>query len=111
VKSITKRSSGRAGFFLEDQLYEKILENISKARIQLEATASELKCSLKFFVCVLNWFDQSIYLDQGDYQQIVNRLERDRDQESPHGMDGVLFVTKMGQRFLFLNERGKIIDC
>jgi hypothetical protein len=42
VKAITKQSSGRAGLFLEDQLYEKLLENLPKARIQLEATASEL---------------------------------------------------------------------
>jgi hypothetical protein len=111
VKAITKQSSGRAGLFLEDQLYEKILENLSKARMQLEATASELKCSLKLFACVLNWFDQSIYLGQSQYQQIVNRLEREQDQESLTGVDGVFFVTKMGQRFLFLSERAKVIDC
>jgi hypothetical protein len=111
VKAITKQSSGRAGLFLEDELYEKILENIPKARMQLEATASEMQCSLKFFACVLNWFKQSIYLGQSHYQQIVNRLERDQDQESLTGVDGVFFVTKMGQRFLFLNERGKVVDC
>lgn len=111
VKAITKQSSGRAVLFLEDRLYEKILENLPKARMQLEATASELKCSLKVFACVLNWFDQSIYLGQSQYQQIVNRLERDHDQESLTGVDGVFFVTRMGQRFLFLNERAKVIDC
>ncbi|HTC56039.1 MAG TPA: hypothetical protein VK706_06475 [Candidatus Sulfotelmatobacter sp.] len=110
VKAITKQSSGRAGLFLEDQLYEKILENLPKARMQLDATASELQCSLKFFTCVLNWFDQSIYLGQSQYQQIVDRLERDGNQESLKGVDGILFVTKMGQRFLFLNERAKVVD-
>jgi hypothetical protein len=59
---------------------------------------------------VLNWFDQSIYLGQKQYQQIVNRLERDGNQESLKGVDGILFITKMGQRFLFLNERAKVID-
>ncbi len=110
VKAITKQSSGRRGLFFEDQLYEKILENISKARAQLEASAAELQCIVKIFVCVVNWFEQSIYLNQNDYQHVVNRLERDQDQESLKGVDGVLFVTKMGQRFLFLNERGKCLD-
>lgn len=110
VKAITKQSTGRTGLFLEDQLYEKLLDNLPKARIQLDATALELQCSLKIFVCVLNWFDQSIYLGQSHYQQIVDRLERDGDQESLTGVDGILFVTKMGQRFLFLNQRAKLID-
>ncbi len=111
VKAITKQSSGRSALCLKDQLYEKILENISKARTQLDATARELQCRVKIFVCVVNWFEQSIYLSQDDYQGIVNRLEGDRDQESLKGVDGVLFITKMGQPFLFLNERGKCIDC
>jgi len=34
VKAITKRSDGRAGFFLEEQVYEKILESISTAGAQ-----------------------------------------------------------------------------
>ncbi len=110
VKAITKQSSARSGLFFEDQLYEKILENISKARTQLDATAKELQCTVKIFVCVVNWFEQSIYLNQDDYQHIVDRLERDRDQESLKGVDGVLFVTKMGQQFLFLNEHGKSVN-
>lgn len=110
VKAITKQSSGRSELFFEDQLYEKILESIPKARAQLEATATDLRCAVKIFVCVVNWFEQSIYLNQNDYQHIVNRLERDQDQESLKGVDGVLFVTKMGQQFLFLNESGKCID-
>jgi hypothetical protein len=59
---------------------------------------------------VVNWFDQSIYLDESDYQQIVNRLERHGDVESLRSIDGLLFVTKMGQKFLFLNEVGRMID-
>jgi hypothetical protein len=110
VKTITKQSSGRGGFFFAEQLYQKILENISKARTQLDATAAELQCTIKVFVCVVNWFDQSIYLTQDDYQKIVNWLERDGDQESLKGVDGVLFVTKMGLTFWFLNEHGKCID-
>jgi len=111
VKAITKQSSGRKEHFLEDQLYEKILENLPKARAQLEETASQLRCTVKIFVCVVNWFEQSIYLNQDDYQQVVNRLEKDQDQESLKGVDGVWFVLKMGHQFLFLNERGKFIDC
>ena len=30
--------------------------------------------------------------------------------EGPKEIDGVLFVTKSGSRYLFLNERGKSID-
>ena len=110
VKAITKQSSGREGFFFAEQLYEKILENLPKARKQLEATAVELRCSLKIFVCVVNWFAQSIYLGQDDFQYVVNKLEKDQEQESLVGVDGVWFVTKMGQQFLFLNERGKSLD-
>lgn len=110
VKTITKQSKGRTGLFFADQLYEKILESIPRARVQLQASAEQLQCTVKIFACVSNWFDQSIYLTQQDYQQIVNRLERDGEQESLAGVDGVLFITRMGQQFLFLNERGKLID-
>ena len=93
-----------------DSQYEKILESISRARIQLEATAVQHQCKVRLFVFVLNWFNQSIYLRQDDYQYIVNRLETDGNQQSLTGIDGVLFVTKMGQTFLFPNENGKCID-
>lgn len=110
VKAITKQSKGRDGFFFEEQLYEKILESVGKARKQLEVTALELNCALKMFVCVINWFAQSIYLGQQDYQSVVNKLEKDQEQESLTGVDGVWFITKMGQEFLFLNERAKVLD-
>ena len=101
VKAVTKQSNGRREYLFKDQLYEKILESISKARTQLEASAAELQCTAKIFVCVVNWFEQSIYLNQNDYQHIVNRLEKDQDQESLEGVDGVMFVTKMGQHSCF----------
>jgi hypothetical protein len=110
VKAITKQSKGREGFFFEDQLYEKILDQLPRARKQLDSSATELNCSLKIFICVVNWFAQSIYLGQDDYQSVVNKLERDQEQESLTGVDGVWFVTKMGQEFLFLNEKAKVID-
>lgn len=110
VKAITKQSSGRPGLFIVDQLHPKISESISWARKQLETSAAELKCTVKLFVCVVNWFAQSIYMDQEDYQQVVNKLEKFDEEESLKGIDGVFFVTKMGQQFLFLNERGKLID-
>jgi hypothetical protein len=89
---------------LEGQLYEKILEHIGKARKELPATAAEQNCSVTIYACVINWFEQFIYLSQDRYQQIVNWLERDKDQESLIGIDGVLFVTKMGWTVLFLNR-------
>jgi hypothetical protein len=109
VKAITKQSAGRKGLFLEDQFYVKLLEYICKARNQLEATASRLQCTVKIFVSVVNWFSQSIHLSEADYQQVVNRLEKDQDQQSLEGIDGVLFVTKMGQDFLFLNEEAHCV--
>ena len=42
VKAVTKQSNGRREYLFKDQLYEKILESISKARTQLEASAAEL---------------------------------------------------------------------
>ena len=47
VKAFTKQSSGRKEYFIEEQLYEKILESLPKARKQLNASAVELACSLK----------------------------------------------------------------
>jgi hypothetical protein len=110
VKAITKQSTGRSGFFLREQLFEKIRESIAKAREQLKMSALELHCSAKIFACVVNWFDQSIYLTQEDYQLIVNRLERDGDQEFLGGIDAVWFVTKMGQDFPFQNEGSRLFD-
>ncbi len=110
VKAITKQSSGRPDQFMEDQLYHKVVDNISKAASQLEATAAQMQCTVKIFACVVNWFDQSIYLNQDDYQSIVNKLERNEEQESLTGIDGVWFVAKFGNHTLFVNERGKRID-
>ena len=113
VKSITKQSSPRDGFFFADQLYEKILENIAHARDQLTSTAAKLGGAVTMFVCVSNWFDQAIYLDQQDYQYIVNRLEKDKLEgddnymESLKGIDAVFFVTKLGQVFWFVSDQVK----
>jgi hypothetical protein len=106
AKAITKQSRGRRGCFFEDQLYKKMLETLPHARKQLQATAKELQISVKIFACVVNWFAQSIYLDQGNYQRIVNKLERDQDCASLKGVEGVFFVTRTGQQYLFLNEHG-----
>jgi hypothetical protein len=110
VKAITKQSSGRPGCFFEEQLYEKILESVNRARKQLVATGAALQCDLTILVCVVNWFAQSIYLCEADYQKIVNKLERDQDQESLAGIDAVVLITSAGKSFCFLNERGKCID-
>ena len=116
VKTITKQSAARSGLFFADQLYEKILENIAKARLQLGQSAAKWRCTVTIFVCVSNWFDQAVYLAEDSYQYVVNRLEKDQLEgegnflESLKGIDGVLFVTKFGNRYLFVNERGKSID-
>jgi hypothetical protein len=110
VKAVTKQSSGRKGYFLEDQLYEKIRESTPKARKQLEATASALNCSVKILAFVVNWFAQSIYLCQSDYKRIVDRLEMEHDGKCLVGIDGVFFITSAGVPFWFLKEVGKSID-
>jgi hypothetical protein len=110
VKTVTKQSCGRTGVFLEEQLYEKMLESISKARAQLDATAAELQCPVKIFACAVNWFDQSIFLSRDDYHHIVSRLERDRDEKRLKGVDGVLLVIESGERLWFLKDSGKCID-
>jgi hypothetical protein len=116
VKTITKQSAPRRGFFIADQVYEKILENIAKARVQLQRSTKRYQCTVTIFISVSNWFDQAIYLKKQDYQYIVDRLEKDQLEgesnfmESLKGVDGVLFVTKFGTPYLFLNERGKSID-
>ena len=113
VKSITKQSSPRDGFFFADQLYEKIQENIAHARKQLQATAAKLGGAVTMFVCVSNWFDQAIYLSEQDYQYVVNRLEKDKLDgednylESLKGIDAVFFVTKFGQVFWFVSDELK----
>ncbi len=110
VKAVTNQSRGRNGLFFEDQLYEKVRMHAEKASRQLAASAKLLNCSVKLVAYVVNWFAPSIYLAQSDYQRIVNKLEKHGAVESLQGIDGVLFITKMGQEFLFLNDVGKQID-
>ncbi len=110
IKAITKRSTGRKDEWMEEQLYLKIVDTARKAASQLAATASHLSCSVKILVCVVNWFEQSIYLTNQDYQGIVDKLERFEEQESLVGIDGVWFLPKFGNHILFLNEQGKLID-
>lgn len=110
VKSITKQSTGRKDEWMEEQLYLKIVETARKAASQLAATASQLSCAVKILVCVVNWFEQSIYLTNEDYQALVNKLEQFEEQQSLVGIDGVWFLPKFGNHILFLNEQGKLID-
>lgn len=116
VKTITKQSTLREGFYFVGQVYEKVFENVDKARDQLLKCKSEIPTAITLYISVSNWFDQAIYLLEKDYQRIVNRLEKETLEggdlrESLHGIDGILFLTKAGHRCLFLNERGKTIDC
>ena len=110
VKTITKKSKGRSGFFLEDQLYEKAREVATKASAQLRASAEALHCEIKLLVYVVNWFEQSIYLTKAEFQDIVNRLESFGEVRSLEGIDGVWFIMKMGNDQLFLNEDARGID-
>jgi hypothetical protein len=107
VKAITKQSNGRGELLMEDQLTSKIFDVVSKARKQLEVSAASLNCTVKFLAWIVNWFDQSMYLNRNDYQYIVNQLEQEG---SLKGVEGVWFVTKMGDVFAFLNEGGSCVD-
>lgn len=111
VKAITKQSAGRAGEFFADQLYTKMLESAFTAAAQLRESAMALECNVKILSYVVNWFAQSIYLGERDFQKIVNKLERDGGGGSLKDVDGVWLLTQSGQDFLFLNETGKRIDC
>lgn len=110
VKALTKQSTGGEHKFLEDQLYDKVFDLTGKAKKQLAASAAELKCDLRIVVFVVNWFSQSIYLAKSDYQMLVNRLEKEHEQTLLKGINGVLFVTSAGVRFLFIDEQAKAID-
>jgi hypothetical protein len=92
AKTITKQSAGRNGFFLEDQVIEKVTETLPRARKQLEATAKRLQCQVKIPVYIMNWLEHSIVPDQDSYQQIVNKLESNGELR---GLEGILFITKM----------------
>jgi hypothetical protein len=93
------------------QLYEKIREAIAKAREQLKASAVELSCEFTVYTCVVNWFAQTVYLDQSDYQSIVNMLEEHGEERSLEGVDGVWFILKNGNLHAFLNDRAKVLDA
>ncbi|MGO9085918.1 MAG: hypothetical protein ACLQBK_11880 [Candidatus Sulfotelmatobacter sp.] len=110
VKALTKQSTGGEHKFLEDQLYDKVFDLTGKAKKQLAASAAELKCDLQIVVLVVNWFSQSIYLAESDYQMLVNRLEEEHEQTLLRGINGVLFVTSAGVRFFFIDEQAKAID-
>jgi hypothetical protein len=113
IKAITKASTPRKGLFFEDQVHAKVMENIGHARKQLEATAAKLGCAT-MFVCVSSWFDQAIHLSEQNYQNIVDRLEKDKLEgennylESLKGIDAVFFATKVGQVFWFVNEKLRV---
>lgn len=73
-------------------------------------SASNLKCDLTIYTCVVNWLPQTVFLDQDDYQNVVNRLEQHEDEQSLQGVDGVWFILKNGTLRAFLNERAKVLD-
>jgi hypothetical protein len=77
VKAITKQSEGRKGFYLEDQVYEKVRENAVKARTQLKATAVKLNCQRTIFAVVMNWSPHDKILGDNDFRNIVDKLDRD----------------------------------
>lgn len=110
VKTITKSSTGKKDHFFADQLYEKIKENIARARKQLTASSAALKCDLTIYTCVVNWLAQTVYLNHGDFQEIVNKLEEHGDEKSLQGVDGVWFVLKNGSLHAFLNDKAKVLD-
>jgi hypothetical protein len=106
VKAVTKQSKGRPGY-LENQLYDKVSECVPKARKQLKATAAEFRCDVKVLVCVVNWLTHSLCLYQNDYLRIFRRLKCEQQLD---GIDGVLFVTKMGVPYWFPDDPKKCLD-
>lgn len=111
VKALTKSATGGFGKFLEQQLYDKLFDLITGAKTQLTESAKELECDLKMVAFVVNWFPQSIYLGESDYFQIVKGLASEHDNKALGGIDGILFITSTGQRYLFLEDGAKCIDC
>jgi hypothetical protein len=109
VKALTKQSTGGKHKFLEDQLYDKVFDLTAKAKKQLAASVAELKCDLQILVLVVNWLSQSIYLAESDYQALVNRLEEEQEHTLLKGINGVLFVTSAGVKFLFLDDQAKAV--
>jgi len=109
VKALTKQSTGGEHKFFEDQLYDKVFDLTGRAKKQLAASAAELKCDLQILVFVVNWLSQSIHLVESDYQTLVNRLEKEQEHTLLKGINGVLFVTSAGVRFLFIDEQAKAI--
>jgi len=107
VKALTKQSTGSEHKFLEDQLYDKVFDLTAKAKKQLVASAAELKCDLQILVFVVNWFSQSIYLGESDYQMLVDRLEQEQEHTLLKGINGVLFVTSAGVQFFFIDEQAR----
>jgi hypothetical protein len=119
VKTITKQSSGRPGYYLEGQLAEKIREHASKARTQLKATAAELKCDLTIYTVVVNWLEHTMVLpDDAELCRIINELHHDPSLGEIDGMpigfgdiDGVLIVDAAGLQHWCLETRARAIDC
>lgn len=110
VKTITKKSKGRKGCFLEEQIFEKIKDCWQRARSQLAATTEQLRCTVRIMICVVNWFTHSVCLDQSSYQGIVNQLAAEDGGGDISGIDGVLFILSTGCWYFFVNERGRSID-
>jgi len=123
VKAITKKSRPRKEelldeklYVLEEQVYLKVTEFAHRAAKQLAATAARAGCDVKILICIINWFEQSIYLTPQDYQRIVNKLESQKledydEQRHLTGINGVWFQPKFGNYIPpYLDEIGKLID-
>jgi Holliday junction resolvase len=116
VKAITKKSAPHKEQLLEEQVYLKVTEFAQGASKQLAATAAREGCAVKILICIINWFEQSIYLTPQDYQQIVNKLESYKledydEQRHLTGINGIWFQPKFGNYIPpYLDEIGKIID-
>jgi hypothetical protein len=50
---------------------------------------------LKYDLSPVNWFLQSICLDEGDFQYIVDKLEKTGESKSLRGVDVIWVVTKI----------------
>jgi hypothetical protein len=108
VKTVTKQSVGRQGEYLEDQLYIKLTDLLSKARSQLQAARSKLDFSLGVAAVVVNWPVHSMVLALDDFQSIVKRLEH---ADYLAGIDGVLLILAGGTTQGFLsNNAHSLLD-
>jgi len=85
---------------MEEQRYDKVRQHASKSGQTIARSLIVLQCAVTILVYSSTGSRSPFHLVRSDYQEIVEKLKRDGEIESLHGIGGVCFI-KEGSGFPF----------